>query len=308
MLFLSDPRCLDHHVPRGFPERPARLEVLLEHLDPVVARSPDSDLDSAIEAVHPKAYVDRLERAVERGDGLIDSADTPLSAGTLEAARAAVSVTLAAVETAMGDSESPEAVFALVRPPGHHAERRRAMGFCYLGNAAIAAEELRRRHGIERVAIVDIDVHHGNGTQHLFEEDPDVFYASAHQFPFYPGTGAASERGVGAGEGATLNVPLAAGAGDAELIAALDEEIVPALERFEPEFLLVSAGFDAWGDDPLGGLLVTEEGFRRAGSRLGELARRRCGGRLVALLEGGYDVVALPRLVKAFAGGVSATH
>jgi acetoin utilization deacetylase AcuC-like enzyme len=174
------------------------------------------------------------------------------------------------------------------------------MGFCFFNNAAVAAEHLRRRHGLERVAIFDFDVHHGNGTQHLFEERGDVFYASTHQFPFYPGTGAAGERGRGAGEGATLNVPLAAGTGDDGYRAAFDQ-VLPALAAFRPDALVLSAGFDAWQDDPLGGMRVSEAGFAEWGRRLGGLADEVCGGRVVALLEGGYDLAALARSAAAHA-------
>jgi acetoin utilization deacetylase AcuC-like enzyme len=195
-------------------------------------------------------------------------------------------------------------VFAAVRPPGHHAERGVAMGFCYFNNVAVAAEHLLARHGLSRVAIYDFDVHHGNGTQHLFEERADVFYASTHQYPFYPGTGAAAERGRGAGLGTTLNVPLHAGSGDDELAAALEGQVVPALAAFAPDALLLSAGFDAWQGDPLGGLRVSAAAFERWGETLGAVARRYCGGRVLALLEGGYDVAALPGLVASFLAGL----
>ena len=248
----------------------------------------------AVTAVHPEGYVERFERAVARGDSLLDSADNPLSAGTRDAAWGAVAAALAAADAAAAG----EAAFAAVRPPGHHAERATAMGFCYFNNVAVAAEHLRRRHGVERVAIFDFDVHHGNGTQHLFEERGDVLYASIHQHPFYPGTGAAGERGRGDGEGTTVNVPLPAGSGDEVYAAALEQRILPALRDFAPDVLLVSAGFDAWRDDPLGGMRVSEDGFVHWGRRLGELADAVCGGRVMAILEGGYDLAALPRLVE----------
>ena len=180
-----------------------------------------------------------------------------------------------------------------------------AMGFCFFNNVAVAAEHLRRRHGAARVAIFDFDVHHGNGTQHLFEDRADVFYASTHQYPFYPGTGAAGERGIGAGEGATLNVPLPAGTGDDRYAEAIDGIILPALRRFAPDVLLLSAGFDAWQNDPLGGMRVTEAGFRSWGDRLRELAAEVCGGRILAVLEGGYDLRSLPRLVEAHLEGLA---
>jgi acetoin utilization deacetylase AcuC-like enzyme len=179
------------------------------------------------------------------------------------------------------------------------------MGFCFFNNVAVAAEHLRRQHGAGRVAIFDFDVHHGNGTQHIFEERADIFYASTHQYPFYPGTGAAGETGNGAGRGATLNVPLPAGSGDDVYAAAFTERILPALRGFSPDVLLLSAGFDAWQADPLGGMRVSEAGFRQWGVSLRELAAEICGGRVLAVLEGGYDLAALPRLVEAHLEGLN---
>jgi acetoin utilization deacetylase AcuC-like enzyme len=315
----TDVRCLDHVSPRGYPEKPDRLAGILDHL-----RGLDSPADpwevldgsaagsgardravAAVLALHDERYVERFRRAAERGDALLDSADNPLSPGTWEASWAAVEATLAAADHAAAGGAAPRA-FAAVRPPGHHAERATAMGFCFFNNIAVAAEHLRRHHGAGRVAIFDFDVHHGNGTQHLFEDRADVFYASTHQYPFYPGTGAASERGIGEGEGATLNVPLPAGIGDAEYQEAIAGQILPALRRFAPEVLLLSAGFDAWRHDPLGGMEVTEEGFRSWGEQLRALADEICGGRVLAVLEGGYDLASLPRLVEAHLRGLEA--
>ena len=295
--------CLEHRVPFGFPERPERLEGVLEGLreagvDTVdVAPAADGPGWDAVSRLHDGEYVERFRRAVERGDGLLDSADNPLSPATWDAAWGAVSAALAACDWVM--EASGRRAFVAARPPGHHAERSMAMGFCYLGTAAVAGEHLIRAHGLERVAIFDFDVHHGNGTQHLLEERGDVFYASTHQWPFYPGTGAASEVGRGAGEGATLNVPLAAGCGDEEYEKAILESVLPALERFAPDALILSAGFDAWMRDPLGGMRVSREGFAAWGRRLGAFADERCGGRAMAVLEGGYDLASLPDLVVA---------
>ncbi|HEX5759989.1 MAG TPA: histone deacetylase, partial [Thermoanaerobaculia bacterium] len=257
----------------------------------------------AVLRLHAAAYVERFGRAVERGDGLLDSADNPLSAGTWRAAWGAVAATLAAADWVA--AAPGRRAFAAVRPPGHHAERATAMGFCFFNNVAVAAEHLRVRHGAARVAVFDFDVHHGNGTQHLFEPRADVFYASTHQYPFYPGTGAASERGTGAGEGFTLNVPLPAGSGDLDLQEAVRERVLPALRRFAPEVLLLSAGFDAWRGDPLGGLAVTERGFADWGLWLGELADEVAEGRVLAVLEGGYDLAHLPLLVEAHLRGLA---
>jgi acetoin utilization deacetylase AcuC-like enzyme len=315
-------RCLGHQPPAGFPEQPERLAGILAHLraaglevvdlddagagEPAAGGSwqPPAVALAAVEALHPASYVRRFESAVRRGDTLLDSADNPLSPGVWGAAWAAVEATLAAADWVAGGND--RVGFAAVRPPGHHAEADTAMGFCFFGNVAVAAEHLRRRHGAERVAIFDFDVHHGNGTQHLFEARSDVFYASTHQYPFYPGTGAADEIGIGAGAGATLNVPLPAGTGDAGFEAAITGVVLPALRRFAPDVLLLSAGFDAWQRDPLGGMAVTEEGFARWGEWLRELAAEICGGRVLALLEGGYDLARLPRLVAAHLQGLAA--
>jgi acetoin utilization deacetylase AcuC-like enzyme len=298
---FTDRRCLEHD-PLDFPECPARLAGILQALR---ARSAEireegshSRAQAAIAAVHDPSYVERFRRAVARGDGLIDSADNPLTAATADAALAAVEATLHACDWVAGGTG--RRAFAAVRPPGHHAERAVAMGFCYFNNAAVAAQHLRDQHAVERVAIFDFDVHHGNGTQHLFEERPDVLYASTHQYPFYPGTGAASERGRGAGEGFTVNVPLPAGTDDPAYESALEQQILPALRAFQPDVLLVSAGFDAWQGDPLGGLRLTETSFAHLGRELGRLADELCRGRLLSLLEGGYDLAALPRLVTTY--------
>jgi acetoin utilization deacetylase AcuC-like enzyme len=305
---FTDPVCLDHRSPPGFPEKPERLTGVLAHLRqsgwPVVEEgvAPEA-ARQAVTAVHEEGYVARFERAVACGDSLLDSSDNPLSAGTWRSALAAVSAALAAADWVAGGAD--RAAFAAVRPPGHHAERALAMGFCFFNNVAVAAEHLRRRHGAARLAIFDFDVHHGNGTQHLFEARADVFYASTHQYPFYPGTGAASETGVGEGEGATLNVPLPAGTGDEGYAEAIRATILPALRRFAPDALLLSAGFDAWRDDPLGGMQVTEEGFRSWGDWLRELAAEVCGGRVLAVLEGGYDLRSLPLLVEANLEGLA---
>jgi acetoin utilization deacetylase AcuC-like enzyme len=297
--------CLEHPAPPGYPERPERLELVLQALradlaagsEPIEADPHRDDVARAIGALHDPLYVERFARAVGRGDGLLDAADNPIGTRSFEAGRAAAAAALAAADwIAAGDSRH---AFAAVRPPGHHAERDRAMGFCFFNNAALAAQRLIE-HGLDRVAIVDFDVHHGNGTQHLFEERADVLFISLHQFPFYPGTGAAAEIGIGAGRGATLNLPLAAGSGDHEYESAFRDSVLPALERFAPRALVVSAGFDAWQGDPLGGMLVSRQGFRSWGEWLGAAAERLCEGRLAAVLEGGYDLDALPVLASEF--------
>lgn len=300
--------CLDHRMPPGFPELPERLEGVLgglaaADLDVVEIEGTTSEAArAAVGALHDASYIERFQRAVERGDGLLDSADNPLSAGTWNAAWGAVSAAVEAANWVQGGAR--RTAFVAARPPGHHAERDVAMGFCYLNTAAVAAQHLVSVHGTERVAVFDFDVHHGNGTQHLFYDRGDVLYASIHQWPFYPGTGATSERGEGAGQGATVNVPLPAGCGEDRYAEALETIVLPALESFAPQALVVSAGFDAWQDDPLGGMRVTREGFESWGRVLGEYAARQLDGRVVSVLEGGYDIARLPDLVVTYLGAL----
>ncbi len=297
--FVYHPACVGHDTGRAHPETPQRLRAARARLDASgLARELDELLPrpatrAELERVHDAAHLDAVEARCARGPCALDG-DTRVGQASWEAARLAAGGVLEAVERV--ESGVWRNAFVAVRPPGHHAERARAMGFCLVNNVAVAAAALRAR-GRERVAIVDWDVHHGNGTQHLFERDPSVFYASLHQWPLYPGTGAAHERGLGAGLGATLNCPMEAGSGDADWIGTLETDVLPALEAFDPDFLLVSAGFDAHARDPLAGVRLSEEGFRTMTRRMVELAAERCGGRLVSVLEGGYDLEALAACV-----------
>ena len=221
-------------------------------------------------------------------------ADTIVSPGSGEAALRAAGAVVAAVDAVMaGEADN---AFCAVRPPGHHAEPRQAMGFCLFNNVAVGALHAREVHRCHRVAVVDFDVHHGNGTQAMFWDDPDLFYASTHQFPFYPGTGRAQERGVGNN---IINVPLQPPAGSTDFRQAMRDCVIPAMTRFEPEFVFISAGFDAHADDPLASLNFVEEDYAWATQQLMELARSACGGRLVSVLEGGYDHAALASCVAA---------
>ncbi len=291
LLYTHD-SCLEHDTGGGHPERPARLEAVLDALsDPSFAAlerrtAPRAEL-AQIARVHPMAHVEAVLAAVPaHGHAHLD-ADTVVSPGSAEAALRAAGAVCAAVDAVIaGEARN---AFCAVRPPGHHAEPAHAMGFCLFGNVAIGAEQARAVHGLKRVAVMDFDVHHGNGTQAAFEADPDLFYASTHQSPLYPGTGAASERGVGN----ILNLPLPPRAGSAEFRAAMSRVVLPALQGFGPELLMISAGFDAHRDDPLAGLDFDEDDFAWVTRELMRVAESCCGGRVVSALEGGYDLRAL---------------
>ena len=291
-----------HRAPSGHPERPARVEAIRDalrgaHLAERATHVPiRAATDEELARAHDGAYLDELVAAVPGNTGWLDP-DTYFSPGTWDAARAAAG-SAAELATAVLTGRFAQGL-AVVRPPGHHATRSRAMGFCLLNNVAIAATAARAA-GAARVAIVDWDVHHGNGTQDIFWDDPSVLYMSVHQYPYYPGTGAASEIGGPNARGATVNVGLPGGSGNAEYAAVFDRVFLPALARFKPDLILVSAGFDAYEHDPLAGMRVTHAGFRAMAQRLRDAANRLCGGRIVALLEGGYDLDGL-------AGGMVAT-
>lgn len=301
--FLYDARFLDHDAGRGHPERSERLVSTmtwlesrhwfgdLVRIDPVMA-------DPAwIETVHDAGYIARAEEACRSGAPFLDVADVGISRRSSDVARLATGGALALADRiAAGDVANG---FALSRPPGHHAERGMALGFCLFNNVAVAARYLQRAHGVDKVLILDFDVHHGNGTQHTFEEDPSVMYASIHQYPYYPGTGAASETGIGRGSGATVNCPVPAGAGDEAYVQAFNERIIPAADAFAPEWVILSAGFDAHAADPLAQVRVSTECFGWMTGQIVELADRHAGGRVLSMLEGGYNVDVLPRCVEA---------
>jgi acetoin utilization deacetylase AcuC-like enzyme len=297
-LLYTHPACLDHDPGRHHPESPARLRAVLAALDaPEFARlerreAPEAALDD-IERVHPRSFIERLLAAVPASGHVAIDADTVLSPPSGRAALCAAGAIVAAVDAVVaGEADN---AFCAVRPPGHHAEPGRAMGFCLFNNVAIGALRAREAHGLARVAVIDFDVHHGNGTQARFAADPSLFYASTHQFPLYPGTGAARETGVGN----IVNVPLPPMAGSAEFRLGVAREILPALDAFRPEIVLISAGFDAHRKDPLAQLLLDEADYAWVTEQLLEVARRHAGGRVVATLEGGYDLAALGASVAA---------
>ncbi|HEY8738514.1 MAG TPA: histone deacetylase [Candidatus Dormibacteraeota bacterium] len=291
------------HASAGHPERPERVSAILDAikradlgLKPQLARPAPEAL---IDAVHEVSYVQRLDEAAGRGGGYLDP-DTYMTAMSMLAARTAGGAVVEGVTQVLAGTVST--AFAVVRPPGHHAERAHAMGFCLLNNVAIGVAAARAQ-GSSRIAIIDFDVHHGNGTQHTFEDDANLFYASTHQFPFYPGTGAASERGP---NGTIHNLPLAAGSGDKEFLKAYEKTVGPALDAFGPELILVSAGFDAHQDDPLAGLEVTTDGYGELAALIRGWAARHTTGRSVWMLEGGYDLPALGSSVVACLRALSA--
>ncbi len=259
----------------------------------IVRSVEDRDAVRWVLRVHERDHHDFVKCACEQGGGLLGDTDTVTSSGSYPAALASVNAALSAADDVV--SSSIDNAFSAMRPPGHHALPNRAMGFCLFNNVAILSRYLLEAHCFGKVAIVDFDVHHGNGTQDIFWREPNVLFVSLHQSPLYPGSGLASERGEGPGEGLTLNVPIAPGTSERAYLAAFDAEVLPSLRAFGPEFLLVSAGFDAHRDDPLGELNLTEEGYASITRGLRQIADEHCGGRLISLLEGGYDLDALER-------------
>jgi len=301
MLILHSPRFSEHTTPPGHPERPERADVM----EAIAVRwrdrgctttEPRPATDEQLARVHDAGYVRRIAETSGRAVAL--DPDTFTSPESHDVARLAAGAAVDAVERVVAGGDPTALV--LVRPPGHHAERDRAMGFCLFNNAAVAAAHARSL-GLDRIAIVDYDVHHGNGTQHIFEADPHVLYISSHQFPYYPGTGAAEEIGVGAGRGFTVNVPLEAGALDQDYRVVFSDVIVPVLEQFSPELLIVSAGFDAHERDPLAGMRLTTAAFAAMTEELRTVAADRGAGRMVVLVEGGYDLHALGASLDAVA-------
>ena len=297
VVFWFDSEEFDvHESTRPHPERPARLHATRERLrtsglaSRLQKRRPREVSNEWLRQVHDSEYLVRLRELDRAGGGYLD-VDTYLVRGSERAALlAAGAVEEAVLEVLKGPRRR---AVCTVRPPGHHATRATGMGFCLLNNVAVGAHVALSQPGVERVAIFDWDVHHGNGTEEIFYENADVFYGSVHQRPAYPGTGGQHDRGQGRGRGTTLNCPLAPGAGDVEMLTAWQQSIRPALEEFAPDLLLISAGFDANGRDPIAQLRVTTDGFRRLSEQVVSFAEQSCQGRLVSVLEGGYDETAL---------------
>jgi acetoin utilization deacetylase AcuC-like enzyme len=298
-LYLCHPSALDHQTPPGHPERPDRIraiERILEHerFAPLHREQAPMGTPQMAALAHPQAYVDAIAEVAPKEGMVAIDADTTMSPGTYEAAMRGVGAAVQGVDEVM--TGKVKNAFSAMRPPGHHAERTRAMGFCFYNNAAIAARHAQKAHGAERVAIMDWDVHHGNGSQDIFWSDPSVMYASTHQMPLYPGTGAVSERGD---HGTIVNAPLSPGDGSEIFREALETVVLPRLAAFGPDLIVISAGFDAHWRDPLANLNFTEADFGWATVKLMELAEKRCQGRIVSVLEGGYDLEGLSRSVAA---------
>ncbi len=299
---LTHPDCLGHVTPPGHPERVGRLEAILAALEAPrfdALMRVEAPLGAEVEILrcHPQEYVDRIRAAVPAEGWVALDADTHLSPGSLKAALRGVGAVTRAVDMVLAGEASN--AFCAVRPPGHHAETETAMGFCLFGNIAIAAKRALDHHGLDRVAIMDFDVHHGNGTQDLMWNEPRVLFASTHQMPLYPGTGDRHETGA---HGNILNVPLPPGTDGQAFRSAMEAMVLPALEDFAPELVLISAGFDAHAADPLAQMRLVESDFAWATRRLCDVAESHARGRVVSTLEGGYDLPALAASVVAHVG------
>ncbi|MFB0517562.1 MAG: histone deacetylase [Candidatus Neomarinimicrobiota bacterium] len=295
------PDFVNHKVSAGHPESSSRLlaiqELLVErgqweafHKIEARAATPDE-----IALIHPLEYIQRVEHMTRRGPTLLDSADTEVSPGSFLAARKVVGAGIQAVDDVL--SNRSQTAFILGRPPGHHARPAMAMGFCLFANVALAASYAHQAHQVERVAIIDWDVHHGNGTQEIFFRTDRVYYISTHEFPLYPGTGRLDEKGVGPGRGYTLNFPLAAGKSDGDFLDIIEGPVTEALMAYRPELILISAGFDAHEYDPLGHMNITAEGYERMTQVVSRLAGDLSQGRIISFLEGGYHLAALAESV-----------
>ena len=300
--FIFDQAFLSHHTGAGHPECAQRLSATITHLTTLPLYDELKHLNALpveqefIETNHSSAYLARARQTCLGGGGFLDSMDTVVGEESFDIALKAAGAAATLADGVMGGEISNG--FALVRPPGHHAEQEQAMGFCILNNVAILARCLQARHGLDKIMILDWDVHHGNGTQHTFEEDPSVLFVSTHQYPFYPGTGAWSETGIGRGRGATVNCPMRAGSGDADYEVAFMEKILPAIDNFKPEFIIISAGFDAHRDDPLGDVNLSTGFYGWMTDRVMEVADRHASGRIVSVLEGGYNLAMLPLCIE----------
>ncbi len=302
---VYSPEFLNHRTRRGQSEQPARISAILKELDKnglrrsLIELKPYFPHEEVLLNIHDEKYLAEFKEAASRGDKIFQSRDCSISKGSYDAAMLAAGAVMAAVDAVMNGRV--DNVFCLIRPPGHHAGRNRAMGFCFINNVAAGAVYAKMAYGVNRIFILDWDVHHGNGTQELFEDDDTVYFCSVHEHPSfcYPGTGRRMERGKGRGEGFTLNIPLRPHAGNEDLIRAFEEEIEPEIRKFQPELILISSGFDGHTSDQIADLNFTEEGFRIITEKLLNVAEETCHGRVVSVLEGGYNLEALASSVTA---------
>jgi len=305
---LSDDRFLLHDTGLGHPECPERMTWALERLrkEPwfagLVPVRPEAATLEQVLTVHSREYLQRAEEACRQGERFLDSLDVSISTMSYEIALLACGGCLKLADFLM--SGKIQNGYALLRPPGHHAEADQAMGFCIINNVAVLAKYLQKQYGMDKILILDWDVHHGNGTQHTFEEDPSVHYVSLHQYPFYPGTGHPWETGINRGDGATLNCPMSPGSGDADYQKAFREKILPQLHEFKPEAVIISSGFDAHARDPLANIELSTECFVWMTDRLMEIADRYSQGRILSVIEGGYDYDAMPECLAAHLGAL----
>ncbi|UCH83936.1 MAG: histone deacetylase [Candidatus Latescibacterota bacterium] len=308
--YVLDPRYRDHHVPPDHPERPERIDALIDLMteydrEALVQIKPRPATSDDLERNHDRWYIDKVRSAAKEGPYAFDL-DTHASPLSFDTACLAAGGLLELCDRVMaGDVQNG---FAFVRPPGHHAESNRAMGFCFFNNVAVAARYLIAKYGLERVLIVDWDVHHGNGTQNSFYEDRNVLYVSAHQYPHYPGSGVLDEVGAGEGLGFTVNLPFPAGYGDQEYVQAFNRIVEPIGRQFDPDFVLISAGFDCHRTDPLSQALVTTNGVAAMTRSLLRIARDHCDGKCTAVLEGGYNLAALTESVACVLDEMGGEH
>ncbi|MFT5207025.1 MAG: acetoin utilization deacetylase AcuC-like enzyme [Candidatus Omnitrophota bacterium] len=298
---LYDPKFLEHKTPDNHPESSDRLIALMKHLkalewygDLALLDARDATEEDLLR-VHTIEYVQRVAKACEANEAFVDTPEVGICPESYAVALRAVGASLALADAVM--SKKSKNGFAALRPPGHHAEKDKAMGFCLFNNIAITAEYIKKKYGLERILIFDWDVHHGNGTQHIFESDPSVFYVSMHQSSLYPGTGLLTETGMGAGKGMTLNCPVPSGAGDLQYKMFYRNDMQAKLEAYKPQCILISAGFDAHAMDPLATMNLTVDSFGWLTQQICELAQQSCDGKVISLLEGGYDLTALPLCV-----------
>jgi acetoin utilization deacetylase AcuC-like enzyme len=311
---LADPVYKEHDTGPGHPERPERYDAVMLALEQSGLMSsksvgrvePRLASDDEIAICHSRAYIERVKRDIARGAHELSTGDTAISPGSLDVARRAVGGVLNAVDAVI-EGKAGNA-FCVVRPPGHHARPEQGMGFCIFNNVAIAARHAQRKHGLAKVLIADWDVHHGNGTQDTFYADGSVFFFSTHQSPWYPGTGAVNETGEGKGTGCTMNCPFPAGSGRDEILGAFRERLRRAADRFKPELVLISAGFDSRINDPLGQFTLSDRDFGELTAMLAEIAGEYSSGRLVSVLEGGYNLSGLGSAATAHLKALTEEH